>query len=41
MNAYLGLGDNEQALARLEHAYQEQFMIGDLDNIEGIWFLPG
>ena len=24
MNAYLGLGDNEQALAWLERAYQEQ-----------------
>ena len=27
VNAYLGLGDNEQALAWLEHAYQEQSMI--------------
>jgi hypothetical protein len=24
VNAYLGLGDNEQALAWPEHAYQEQ-----------------
>ena len=41
VNAYLGLCDNEQALARLEHAYQEQSMMGDLDSVERIWFLPG
>jgi len=27
VNAYLGLGDKEQAFAWLEHAYQEQSMI--------------
>jgi hypothetical protein len=27
VNAYLGLGDNEQAFAWLERAYQEQSMI--------------
>jgi hypothetical protein len=27
VNAYLGLGDNEQSIAWLERAYQEQSMI--------------